>query len=249
MDNLDASRNTFQDALRRAQGALKDLPIEPKATPHITPSADAAHLHTPPPLAQDPNILASFERAVQGCGVVGEERNAKLMYLAITSRILTEPVSLAVKGLSSSGKSFTTETSLKFFPTTSYIAMTAMSERALVYMKDDFKHKTLVIFEAVALREQREKNESNLTAYFVRSLLSEGRISYPVTVRGKDGEFFTKTIVKEGPTNVILTTTATELHGENETRLLSLPTNDTTAQTKAVMLRLAEGRIGSGEPR
>ena len=244
MDNLDASRNTFQDALRRAQGALKDLPTEPKAAPHITPSADAAHLHTPPVLAQDLNILARFERAVQGYGVVGEERNAKLMYLAITSRILAEPVSLAVKGLSSSGKSFTTETTLKFFPATSYIAMTAMSERALVYMKDDFKHKTLVIFEAVALREQREKNESNLTAYFVRSLLSEGRISYPVTVRGKDGEFFTKTIVKEGPTNVILTTTATELHGENETRLLSLPTNDTSAQTKAVMLRLAEGRSG-----
>jgi hypothetical protein len=121
--------------------------------------------------------------------------------------------------------------------------MTAMSERALVYMKEDFKHRTLVIFEAVALREQREKNESNLTAYFVRSLLSEGRISYPVTVRDKDtGGFVTKTITKEGPTNVILTTTATELHGENETRLLSIPTNDSQEQTKAVMKRLAEGQ-------
>jgi hypothetical protein len=110
-------------------------------------------------------------------------------------------------------------------------------------MKEDFAHKTLVIFEAVALREQREKNDSNLTAYFVRSLLSEGRISYPVTVRSKEKDegFVTKTIVKEGPTNVILTTTATELHGENETRLLSLPRNDSQEQTRAVMLRLAEG--------
>jgi len=213
-----------------------------EVAPHITPSADAAHLHTPPALAQDPHILMQFEYAVRQCGVVGEERGAKLIFLAVTSRLLMDPVSLAIKGLSSSGKSFMTETTLKFFPESAYISMTAMSERALVYMKEDFKHKTLVIFEAVALREQREKNESNLTAYFVRSLLSEGRISYPVAVHDNHDGWVTKTIIKEGPTNVILTTTATELHGENETRLLSLPTNDSRDQTKAVMLRLAEGR-------
>jgi hypothetical protein len=61
-------------------------------------------------------------------------------------------------------------------------------------------------------------------------------------VRDKNEGFVTKTITKEGPTNVILTTTATELHGENETRLLSIPTNDSQEQTKAVMKRLAEGQ-------
>ena len=123
--------------------------------------------------------------------------------------------------------------------------MTAMSERALIYSREEFKHRTLVIFEAVALREQRETTESNLTAYFVRSLISEGRISYPVTVRDKNDGFVTRTIVKEGPTNMILTTTATEIHGENETRLLSIPTNDTQAQTKAVMQQLAAGQSGT----
>lgn len=208
---------------------------------HTSPRAETAHLHTLPPLAQEPNILARFAGAVRACGVVGEERNAKLIYLALTSRLLAEPVSLAMKGTSSSGKSFTTETTLRFFPRVAYISMTAMSERALVYMKEPFAHRTLVLFEAVALREQREKNESNLTAYFVRSLLSEGRISYPVTVRDKQEGFVTKTIVKEGPTNLILTTTATQLHGENETRLISLPTNDSADQTRSVLLKLAEG--------
>ncbi len=47
----------------------------------------------------------------------GEHRNAKLTYLAITSRILDDPVSLAMKGLSSSGKSFTVEHAYcEFFP-------------------------------------------------------------------------------------------------------------------------------------
>jgi hypothetical protein len=209
-----------------------------------THSAVTAQLHSPPDLASEQDILQEFTSALGVCGVVGEDRNAKLTFLAITSRLLEEPVSLAAKGASSIGKSFMTETVLRFFPPEAYFEMTAMSERALVYSKDDFTHRTLVLFEAVALREQREKAESNLTAYFVRSLLSEGRIRYPVTVRDKDGNFTTKVVEKNGPTNLILTTTATSLHGENETRLLSLPMNDTQAQTRAVMLQQARGAVG-----
>jgi hypothetical protein len=213
----------------------------------VTPSAVPAQLHTPPKIARDLRILDRFTRALGVCGVVGEDRNAKLVFLGILSAFLDEPVSFAVKGLSSSGKSYVVEAVLRFFPLAAYIEMTAMSERALVYMKEDFAHRTLVLFEAVALREQREKTESNLTAYFVRSLLSEGRISYPVTVRDKDGGFVTKHIVKTGPTNIILTTTATSLHGENETRMISLPTNDSAAQTRAVLLQLAGGGSGAAD--
>jgi len=211
-------------------------------TTSSTPSAGAAQLHTPPEIASEQDILAEFVCALGVCGVVGEDRNAQLVYLALTSRLLDEPVSLALKGVSSSGKSHTVETTLRFFHPAAYIEMTAMSERALVYMKDEFSHRTIVLFEAVALREQREKTESNLTAYFVRSLLSEGRISYPVTMRDKDGNFVTRTITKNGPTNLIVTTTATSLHGENETRLISLPTNDTSDQTRAILLQLAAGK-------
>lgn len=120
--------------------------------------------------------------------------------------------------------------------------MTAMSERALIYMEDDFAHRTLVLFEAVALREEREKTESNLTAYIVRSLLSEGEIRYPVAGRDESGKTVTRWIVKEGPTNFIVTTTAASLHGENETRMLSLPTDDSAAQTSAIMASIAAGR-------
>lgn len=229
-------------AERLDSSSVMTMSSDTTAALHNRCSSDDAQAHTPPVLAYEPNILATFAEAVQACGVVGELRSAKVIFLAVVSRLLQQPVSLAMKGLSGSGKSFMTETTLKFFPKTQYISMTAMSERALIYMKEDFKHRTLVIYEAVALQEQRETRESNLTAYFVRSLLSEGRIAYPVTVRDKDsGGFITKTIVKEGPTNIILTTTATELHVENETRLLSLPTDDSQEQTRAVMKRLAEG--------
>ena len=207
------------------------------------PSAVDSQVHTPPSWVTDQDILAKLvcDMGVW-CGFTGEHRNAKLTYLAVTSRILDDPVSIAVKGLSSSGKSYTVGAVLKFFPADAVITMTAMSERALIYMKDDFAHRTLVLFEAVALREEREKSESNLTAYIVRSLLSEGEIRYPVATRGPDGKMVTETIVKKGPTNFIVTTTATSLHGENETRMLSLPTDDSAEQTTSIMKAIAAGQ-------
>jgi hypothetical protein len=205
------------------------------------PPAVTAHLHTPPGLASDQDILARLVRALRVCGAVGEDRTAQLVYLAVMSRILADPVSVAVKGLSSSGKSFTVDTVLRFFPEEAVITMTAMSERALIYMKDEFSHRTIVLYEAVALREEREKAESNLTAYILRSLLSEGQIRYPVVTRSDSGELVTQVIEKMGPTNCVVTTTATSLHGENETRMLSLPTNDSAEQTRNIMRSIAAG--------
>jgi len=203
---------------------------------HYTPPNNTATAQPPPALAREPHILQRFSEAVAGCGVVGELATAVTLYLILTSRLLDKPVSAAVKGLSSSGKSFTTEKTVEFFPPDAVVVMTAMSQRALVYSKEEYAHRTLILYEATALREGAE---DDLTAYFVRTLLSEGRIEYPVTVRDKEGGFTTKTIIKEGPTNLIVTTTKTRVHAENETRLLSLNTTDTRDQTKAIFRALA----------
>jgi hypothetical protein len=212
------------------------------------PPADDAHLHTPPAWASDQDILRRMVRTLRVCmGLVGENRNAKLTYLGITSRLLGKQVSIVVKGLSSSGKSYTVECVLALFPAEAVYTMTAMSERALIYLDEDLAHRTVVLFEATALREGREKAEENQTAYIVRSLLSEGRIEYPTVVRDEDGTLRTVKLVKEGPTNLLTTTTSLSLHGENETRMFSLPSNDTKAQTRAVLLSSASDD-GGQEP-
>jgi hypothetical protein len=195
----------------------------------------------PPSLAYEPRILDVFGESLPHLGLVGEEVIAKTVYLAMTSRVLDKPVSVTVKGHSSSGKSYTVEKTVQFFPQGACIVMTAMSERALVYMKEDCKHRTLVIYEAVALREGAQ---DNLTSYFIRSLLSEGRIEYPVVVRDKDGNFTTDTKVKEGPTNLVFTTTKTQVHAENETRSLSFTTDDSSEQTERVLAATAAESFG-----
>jgi hypothetical protein len=213
-------------------GAFTPPDSRATAQPHPAEAVEA------PPIAHSKAILDRFKAEVRGCGLVGEERNAATIYLAICSRLLDRQVSVAVKGHSASGKSWTVETVVSFFPDDEVIEFTAMSERALIYSKRDFRHRTLVVYEATALREGIE---DNLTAYFVRSLLSEGRIEYEVTVRDEDGHFATKQITKQGPTNLLLTTTQVRVHAENETRLLSIDTDDSAEQTKRVLFELAEG--------
>jgi hypothetical protein len=84
-------------------------------------------------LAHHPNILSKLVESIQAVGVVGEERAIKLIYLAMTSRLLSRIVSVAVKGPSSGGKSFVVEVVLKFFPADAFYALTAMSDHALAY--------------------------------------------------------------------------------------------------------------------
>jgi hypothetical protein len=183
-------------------------------------------------LARRPNILEKFASELSNIGVVGDRRAAKLIYLAVTSRLLDRPVSVAVKGPSSGGKSFVVESTLKFFPPEAFYSLTAMSDRALAYSSEPLRHRHLVIYEAAGMA-------SDFATYLIRSLLSEGRLRYETVEKTKDG-LAPRLIEREGPTGLIVTTTSLRLHPENETRMLSLTITDTQVQTAAVFRALAQ---------
>ena len=183
-------------------------------------------------LARSPRILDELASDAANAGITGEEHTVKLTYLAMTSRVFDRVVSSAVKGQSASGKSYVAAKVLRFFPESAYYEMTAASEHALIYDKEPLEHRILVVYEASGL-------ESEKFSYIVRSLLSEGKLRYPTVVK-KDGELVTVMIEREGPTGLLTTTTALHLHHENETRLLSLASDDSEEQTSAVVLETAE---------
>src|SRR5438105_1676967 len=93
---------------------------------------------------------------------------------------MDRPVSVAVKGPSSGGKSFVVESTLKFFPSEAFYALTAMSDRALAYSSEPLKHRLLVIYEAAGMA-------SDFATYLIRSLLSEGRLRYETVEKTKEG--------------------------------------------------------------
>jgi hypothetical protein len=183
-------------------------------------------------LSKQADILTAFAEAYEKCGAVGEVRLAKIIYLALVTRFLERPVSVAVKGPSAAGKSFNLDIVLRFFPAAAFTKLTSMSERALLFSEEDLKHRFLVIAEAAGM-------ENEFVSYLIRTLLSEGTLSH-LTVAKTDGGLKGARLQQEGPTGLLVTTTRVKLHPENETRLLSLNVTDTPAQTKAVMRALAE---------
>jgi hypothetical protein len=183
-------------------------------------------------LATSQDILARFAADVVRAGAVGVEREAKLIYLAMISRVLDRPISVAVKGPSSAGKSYLVETVLSFIPDEAYCALTAMSERALAYGEEPLRHRMLVLYEAEAMN-------GDIASYLIRSLLSEGCVRYETVEKTPQG-LVSRLITREGPTGLIVTTTRDGLHPENETRLISLTLADGQEQTREILMAVAD---------
>ena len=76
-------------------------------------------------LARSDRILDELDRDLNQEGVAGERTTARLTFLAVTSRLLDRPVSVVVKGASSSGKSYVTQCVIGFFPPSATYTLTA----------------------------------------------------------------------------------------------------------------------------
>ena len=84
-----------------------------------------------------------------------------------------------------------------------------MSERGLIFVEEGMSHRMLVIYEAAGMA-------GDMQTYLVRSLLSEGCIRYQMAAKGPGGEIVGRLVELEGPTGLIVTTTAISLHPENK---------------------------------
>ena len=217
-------KHQFQEKLDKA------IPIQDELDRQICEESRKA-LDQCQELAREPDILKRLVTDIRQAGLIGEERNAKIVFLAYMSRLLEEIVSLVVKGPSSGGKSYLIKCVSKFFPPSAYHELSGMSERALAYSEEPLSHRMLVIYEAAGLN-------SEFGTYLLRSLLSEQKIRYEVTEK-VDGQMKVRLIERDGPTGLILTTTKVALHPENETRMLTLTVTDTREQTKAIFKALA----------
>ncbi len=183
-------------------------------------------------LLQNPSLLYRISEDIQRFGVAGEKRNALIVYLCLTSRILKSPISLLIKGGSSAGKSYLVKKVTQFFPNGAYKELTGMSKKALVYSTDSFSHRTIIIFEKEGMEE---------ALYYIRTLQSEGKIVFETVIKDSMTGFpKTERIKKEGPINFIVTTTALKIHPENETRNWSIFMDEGVEQTRKVKDKIAE---------
>jgi len=189
----------------------------------LSPEEKAAALE----LLKDPNLLNRILEDFAKCGVVGEETNKLVGYLASISRRLETPLAVVVQSSSAAGKSLLMDAILGFVPEEDRVQYSAMTGQSLFYMGEtDLKHKVLAIVE---------EEGATRAAYALKLLQSEGVLTIAST--GKDpstGKLVTHQYRVEGPVSIFLTTTAIQLDEELLNRCLVLTVNEDRSQTQAI---------------
>src|SRR5215467_6914691 len=98
-------------------------------------------------LLRDRRILYLAKRAFEALGVVGEERTGLAVFLAALTTKLPEPVSILIKGASSSGKSNIARKILYLFPPDLIEERTSLSAKAPAYSEDSLANRILFLQE------------------------------------------------------------------------------------------------------
>ena len=190
-------------------------------------------------LLRSPELLARILEDFERCGVVGEETNKLMGYLAATSRLLERPLAVVVQSSSSAGKSALMEAVLALLPAEQQVKYSAMTGQSLFYMGEtNLSHKILAIVE----EEGAER-----ASYALKLLQSEGELTIAST--GKDpstGRLVTHEYRVEGPVMIFLTTTAIDIDEELLNRCLVLSVDEAREQTRAIHRLQRERRTLEG---
>lgn len=185
-------------------------------------------------LLRSPDFFSRLLSAVRKAGLVGEERNALVVFIVATSRLLAKPLCLFVKGRSGVGKNFLADTVLRFFPSAELRQPTSISDKALNYLGDTLVHKIFYV---------RERNESAGRIEPIRLLISEQALTHIVTVK-KRGKLVAEYRETKGPVAAISTTTKNRLQVDDETRHVSVWLNESPEQTRRIVAAAVDRKAG-----
>jgi hypothetical protein len=197
------------------------------------------------------SILDAVADAVDTLGAAGVRAESQVLYVSGISALLPQPLSIDVDGPSSIGKSYLVRKVLHLFPDDAKYEFTSASARVFFYEADEdvLKHKIVYAGEATAFYANNNDGDDSGTQFAVtlRQLQSEGKVTHRVTLRNAAGELEAKTITREGPIALILTSTQ-NLHAENATRNLIVHLKETAQQTRAIIDKRMSMRIDPDAP-
>lgn len=186
------------------------------------------------------NKLHEIDNVLRSQGFSGSTDIPKIIFLAATTRLFPDPVSVAVFGPSGVGKSYAVEAGLQFIPTLEIESISGMSEKALPYLGSEMSLKNRVLF----LGEAAGMADGNGRA-FLRQLMTEGKIEYLTVQKTSGGLKGEKLPVVEGPICFIMTTTANRIHHEDQSRLLILNLDYDRDTIRTTLLNTANGKTRS----
>jgi DNA primase len=218
---------------------LQDQTIAAVLAPEPQPQMDEAEREAALALLKAPDLIDRILADFAACGLVGEETNKLVGYLAAVSRKLDKPLGVVIQSSSAAGKTSLMDAVLAFVPDEEKVKYSAMTGQSLFYMGETtLKHKALAIVE---------EEGASRASYALKLLQSEGELTIAST--GKDpqsGNLITQQYRVEGPVALLFTTTARDLDEELMNRCLVLAVDEGREQTRAIHERQRARRTLDG---
>lgn len=202
------------------------------ATPEMIDAERASALE----FLRAPDLVDRLAADLAALGVVGEQINLLVCYLATISRLCERPFGVLIQSSSAAGKSTLTDAVCSLVPGEDLVSLSAIISQAPYYLGGgDLSRKVLNVAEEAS------------ASYALKLLLSEGKLSIATT--GKDcssGRLSTSSYEIRGPVALVMTTTATDIDPELENRLVMLGVDEDPAQTRAIVDAQREAASLSG---
>ena len=225
--------------LLAVEQAITERERQASAPRQITPAMTEADHAAALELLQSPELIPRILADFAAVGLVGEDTNKLVGYLAAVSRKLDRPLGVVIQSSSAAGKSTLMDAVLAFVPEEDKVKYSAMTGQSLFYMGEtNLKHKALAIVE---------EEGASRASYALKLLQSEGELTIAST--GKDptsGNLITQQYRVEGPVALLLTTTARDIDEELMNRCLVLAVDEGREQTRAIHERQRARRTLEG---
>ncbi len=234
-DELDSDLITIDDLVKKQlEKEEQDKLLTPKQLYIMTEQEKDEAVKF---LENTPDILYRVIDITNKMGVVGDEVVRLMVYLCYTSRIMKDPLSITVKGESSSGKSFSCQNIQRLIPEEGYHFITRATQNAFYHLPEDgMQHRIIYINELPG---------SESADYSIRTAQSEGDLILMMPIKDPNtGAMETVTKKVKGPVGFLITTTKAQMFDENETRNFSVFSDDSPQLTTAIgdiTIRKAQG--------
>jgi DNA primase len=220
---IEADMGRMTDAVERFVAQR----LENTSGASVTPVLDADRLEAMR-MARNAGLVDELQRDMGKLGIIGEETNRLLLYLAMTSRKMDDPMAVQILSSSGAGKSHLQDAVLSLCPDEDLIKLVSLTGQALFYKgEDSLRHKCLAIAEVAGAEGAR---------YPLRNLISEKKLVIESTIKNAlTGRLETQLNTVYGPTAVFETTTNPDTDPETKSRYVLLSVDESPEQTKAIL--------------
>jgi DNA primase len=242
------SKAALREEIKLAQRRMETQLPESRENP--SKETDPAVLEMADNLKKDPLVFKRRIDAVNNLGVAGERKTIAMIMAVMDSCLLpkrsngSEALGCKVTGPFGTGKSYGVSACLELFPKERFHLITGASSKSFYNIEGGLKHKVLILQEVGPL--DTDAGGDNEAAYAVRSLLSEGSLSYQYTSFDDQGKKVAVRVTMDGPTALVTTTIKEKLERQLDDRVITIRTDTTSKQTKDILKITAELAAGNG---